>query len=91
MYCEIQLPANASELELNLSITEHISEETNTDEDNCVIEHDNDEKDPMVRKVEKDEEAELYKNYTIQLLHSPRENEKATQMMCMVDVNNLIP
>ena len=87
MYFEIQLPANASELELNLSITEHISEETNTDEDNCVIEHDNDEKDPMVRKVEKMKKQ----NYTIQLLHSPRENEKVTQMMCMVDVNNLIP
>ena len=59
MYREIQLPADASELELNLSITEHISEEANTDEDNCVIDHDDDEKDPMVRKVEKDEEAKI--------------------------------
>ena len=41
-----------------------------------IINFDDDEKDPMVRKVEKDEEAELYKNYTIQLLHGPRQNEK---------------
>ena len=87
LYREIQLPADASELELNLSITEHISEEANTDEDNCVIDHDDDEKDPMVRKVEKDEEAELYKNYTIQLLHGPRQNEKATDLYQMLRIN----
>ena len=84
-YREIQLPADASELELNLSITEHISEEANTDEDDCVIDHDDDEKGPMVRKVEKDEEAELYKNYTIQLLHAPRQNEKATDLYPAID------
>ena len=87
LYREIQLPADASELELNLSITEHVSEEANTDEDNCVIDHDDDEKDPMVRKVEKDEEAELYKNYTIQLLHAPRQNEKATDLYQMLRIN----
>ena len=34
----------------------------------------------MVRKIEKEEEAELYKNYTIQALHAPRQNEKATDL-----------
>ena len=63
LYREIQLPADASELELNLSIPEHISEETNTDEDNCVIDHDDEEKDPMVRKVEKTEEAVIPYSY----------------------------
>ena len=86
LYREIQLPADASELELNLSITEHITEEANTDEDNCLIDHDDDEKDPMVRKVEKDE-AELYKNYTIQLLYGPRQNEKATDLYQMLRIN----
>ena len=42
----------------------------------------------MVRKVGKDEEAELYKHYTIQTLHAPRQNEKATelyQMLCITE------
>ena len=87
-YSEIQLPADASELELNLSITEHISEQTNTDDDDdCVVDYDDEEKDPMVRKVEKDEEAELYKNYTVQLLHAPRENQKATDLYQMLRIN----
>ena len=34
----------------------------------------------MVRKIEKEEEADLYKNYTIQGLHAPRQNEKATDL-----------
>ena len=52
-----------------------------------IINFDDDEKDPMVRKVEKDEEAELYKNYTIQLLHGPRQNEKATDLYQMLRIN----
>ena len=46
LYSEIRLPADASELELNLSITEHISEQTNTDDDDddCVVDHDDEEK-----------------------------------------------
>lgn len=41
----------------------------------------------MVRKVQKDEEAELYKNYTIQLLHAPRANKKATDLYQMLRIN----
>ena len=66
-----------------MAISECVSTEIDTDEYKCVSDHDDDEgseKDPMVRKVEKDEEAELYKNYTIQVLHAPRQNEKATDL-----------
>ena len=64
----------------------------NADEDKSVIDRDDnsdddddDEKDPMVRK---DEEADMYRNYTIQTLHAPRQNEKATylyQMLCITE------
>ena len=42
----------------------------------------------MVRKIEKEEEAELYKNDTIQALHVPRQNEKTTdlyQLLCITE------
>ena len=97
LYHNIQLPADASSLNLHLAISEHVistdadaSSEVDTDEDKPVIEDcdknddENDdkggEKDPMVRKIEKEEEADLYKNYTIQALHAPRQNEKATSL-----------
>ena len=36
LYREIQLPANASQLELNMAISEHISAETDSDKDKDV-------------------------------------------------------
>ena len=89
MYHKIQLPVDASDLGLHMAISECVSTEIDTDEDKCVSDHDDDEgseKDPMVRKVEKDEEAELYKNYTIQVLHAPRQNKKATDLYQMLRI-----
>ena len=97
LYHNIQLPVDASSLNLHLAISEHVistdadaSSEVGTDEDKPVIEDcdkkddKNDDKggdkDPMGRKIEKEEEADLYKNYTIQALHAPRQNEKATDL-----------
>ena len=96
LYHNIQLPVDASSLNLHLAISEHVStdadasSEVGTDEDKPVTEDcdknddENDDKggdkDPMVRKIEKEEEADMYKNYTIQALHAPRENEKATDL-----------
>ena len=42
----------------------------------------------MVKKVAKEEEAELYKNYTIQTLHPPRVNEKATELYQLLKIND---
>ena len=94
LYHNIQLPVDVLSLNLHLAISEHVitdtdaSSEIGTDEDKPVIEdcdcNENDDKggdkDPMVRKIEKGEEADLYKNYTIQVLHAPRQNEKATDL-----------
>ena len=71
LYHEIQLPADASDLESHIGISEYVCADNNVDEDESVIDcddndGDDDEKDPMVRKVEKDEEADMYRNYTIQ-------------------------
>ena len=41
----------------------------------------------MVKKVEGEEEAMLYQNYTIQVLHAPRDNEKATDLYQMLRIN----
>ena len=60
LYHKIWLPVDASKLGLHLSISEHVGTEITTDEDKSIIDRDDDEgdeKDPMVRKVEKDEEA----------------------------------
>ena len=89
---------DALSLKLNVSISEHVSPETDMDKDKDTEDHPKDnekadpdkhndnEKDPMVRKVEKDEEAELYKHYTIQMLHAPRQNEKASHLYQMLRV-----
>ena len=37
-------------------------------------------KEAMVRKVPREEEEDIYQNYTIQALHAPRQNEKATDL-----------
>ena len=103
-YHNIQLPVDASSLNLHLAISEHVStdadasSEVGTDEHEPVTEDcdknddENDDKggdkDPMVRKIEKEEEADMYKNYTIQALHAPRENEKGTdlyQLLCITE------
>ena len=91
LYAEIQLSADVSKLELNMAASEHVSAETDTDEDKDDEDRpgdnsDEDERDPMVRKVGKDEEAELYKHYTIQTLHAPRQNEKATELYQMLRI-----
>ena len=75
IYSEINFPALPSNLEIGSKISEHVvesdlNEDKNTDDE---IGDGN----AMVRKVVKDE-AELCKNYTIQTLHPPRVNEKAT-------------
>ena len=44
----------------------------------------------MIRKVEKEKETELYKHYTIQMLHVPRQNEKASHLYQMLCVTELI-
>ena len=41
----------------------------------------------MVKKVEGEDEAMLYQNYTIQMLHAPRDNEKATDLYQMLRIN----
>ena len=64
------------------------TDEDKDDEDHPGDNSGKDDRDPMVRKVGKDEEAELYKHYTIQTLHAPRQNEKATelyQMLCITE------
>ena len=85
IYSEINLPALPSNLELGSKISEHVvesdpNEDKNTDDE---IGDGN----AMVRKVAKDEEAELYKNYTIQTLHPPRVNEKATDLYQLLKIN----
>jgi len=92
LYHKINLPLSASELELDLAISEYTSTESNAtseiddDKDKPIVDCDDKtdddlvDKDPMVRKKRKEEEAELYKNYTIQVLHAPRKNEKATDL-----------
>ena len=40
----------------------------------------------MVRKVPREEEEDIYQNYTIQALHAPRQNEKATDLYQMLRV-----
>ena len=84
IYSEINLPALPSNLEIGSKISEHVvesdpNEDKNTDDE---IGDGN----AMVRKVAKDEEAELYKNYTIQTLHPPRVNEKATDLYQLLKI-----
>ena len=94
LYHEIRLPVDASELDLHLAITEHVSTESagspevSADEDKPSVYDDvtEDDKDPMVRKVEKEEGVELYKNFTTQALHAPRQNEKATDLYQLLQI-----
>ena len=85
IYSEINLPALPSNLELGSKISEHVvesdpNEDKNTDSETA-------DGDAMLRKVAKDEEAELYRNYTIQTLHAPRLNEKATDLYQLLKIN----
>ena len=72
-------------MDLGGKISEHVVESDPNDDKHA------DDKtgdgDAMVRKVAKDEEAELYKNYTIQTLHVPRINEKATDLYQLLKIN----
>ena len=86
IYSENNLPALPSGLELGSKISEHVVEsdpngDKNTDNETA-------DADAMVRKVAKDEEAEMYRNYTIQTLHAARVNEKATDLYQLLKIND---
>ena len=91
LYSEIRLPESPTGLALESKISEHVVE-SNPDEDvktedetsDAVIE------DAMIRKIMKEEEAELYKNYTVQALHAPRLNEKATDLYQLLKINDAV-
>ena len=85
-YSEINLPAFPSDLEIGNKISEHVvesdpNEDKNTDDETG-------DGNAMAKKVAKEEEAELYKNYTMQTLHSPRVNEKATDLYQLLKIND---
>jgi len=43
-------------------------------------------REAMVKKIEEEESA-LYQNYSIQALHAPRDNKKATNLYQMLCIN----
>ena len=109
LYSKIQLPMDALSLKLNVSISEHVGPETDMDKDKDTEDHPKDnekadpdkhndnEKDPMVRKVEKDEEAELYNTIPFRCcMLLGKMKRQAIYIKCcvllrrqwMVDVNN---
>ena len=86
IYSEINLPVLPSGLELDSKISEHVVE-SDSNEDKCTDNKTAD-GDAMLRKVAKDEEAEMYRNYTIQTLHTPRLNEKPTDLYQLLKIND---
>ena len=88
LYSEISLPALPSDLVLDRMVDEHVvesdpNEDGKTEDETVYVEQ----KDAVLRRISKDEEAELYKNYTIQPLHAPRSNEKATNLYQLLKIN----
>ena len=97
LYHAIKLPTSATELKLNKKISEVITEESSNDDDD----HDSTtaawkteslgldlpDREPMVKKIEEEEETKMYQNYTIQPLHASRENETATNLYQMLRIN----
>ena len=97
LYHAIQLPTSATELKLDQKISEVITEESSNDDDD----HDSTtaagiteslgldlpDREPMVKKIEEEEETKMYQNYTIQPLHASRENETATNLYQMLRIN----
>jgi len=45
------------------------------------------EREPMVCKIPKSDEPDLYHDYMIHALHAPRENEKATHLYQLLHIN----
>ena len=43
--------------------------------------------DAMIQQIAEDEEAVLYEQYTINALHAPRQNERATALYQLLKVN----
>ena len=86
IYSEINLPALPSDLKLGSKISEHAVESDPIEDKNTDDEIGDG--NAMVKKVAKEEEAELYKNYTIQTLHPPRVNEKATELYQLLKIND---
>ena len=70
IYSEISLPALPSGLDLGSKISEHVVENEPNDDKNT--DNESADGDAMIRKIAKDEEAELYRNYTIQTLELMR-------------------
>ena len=97
LYHAINLPTTASGLQLDQKIPELVEENPNNDDENFVIADnknasrtmglDLSDREAMVKKIEEEEEAMLYQNYTIQPLHAPRDNEKATDLYQMLRIN----
>ena len=86
IYSKINLPALPSGLELRSKINEHVVENEPNDEKNT--DNETADGDAMVRKVAKDEEAELYRNCTIQTLPAPKINEKSTDLYQLLKIND---
>ena len=97
LYHAIDLPTTASGLQLDQKISELVDENPNHDHENPVIADNRNasravgldlpDREAMVKKIEEEEEATLYQNYTIQPLHAPRDNEKATDLYQMLRIN----
>ena len=80
IYSEINLPALPSDLELGSKISEHVVESDPIEDENTDDEIGDG--NGMVKKVAKEEEAELYKNYTIQTLHPPLMKRRLNCISC---------
>ena len=93
LYAAINLPSSASGLELDKKLSTCVITDPAVD-DNESNGHAKDldsdqlaDREPMVRRIQDDEETELYQDYTIHALHAPRENEKATALYQLLRIN----
>ena len=72
LYSEIAMPGEPHELQLEKHIEEFVAATSS---------------DAMIQQIAEDEEAVLYEQYTINALHAPRQNERATALYQLLKVN----
>jgi len=84
LYQNIVLPSIPEDLHLEGRITEDVPESDVMPTVDSQVLPDN---EPMVRKISKKEEDDVYANYTIQPLHAPRLNQMASDLYHMQRVD----
>ena len=90
LYAQINLPKSALDFNLADKLNECVIAHTSSDSASDVSDGEIDsapEREPMVRKISKTEEHELYHDFTIHALHAPRENEKASHLYQLLRIN----